>query len=317
MPGWDHLGAFPYSDILALRSSRLFAFKLCTTNRPRPKFKLTHLHPSGTLEPSPREVRLATVPGVQSPRLVWHTRANWPGRDDRKASAVWLAIFWLGTIAGFGVDFPRFLHENPPASRVISIHAAVFSVWLLLLTAQIVLVLSDRVAWHRKLGWFAAGWAGLMAIFGPWAAMASQAGFLHTQFSDPPFLSVNIVDIGGFLVLLGCGIALRRNPAAHRRMMMLSTVAIADPGFSRFWSWVQPAEPTTVLAGFFYIFYGNVLMIALMTAWDWWRGRLMRSFAFGAAALLAAFYLAAWLYFSPPWRVLTTGWVEAWARHFG
>lgn len=260
---------------------------------------------------------MATAPAVQSQRRIWHTRANWPSRDDRIASAVWLAIFWVGTVAGFGVDFPRFLHENPPAPPVIKVHAIIFSVWLLLLTAQVLLVLRDRVAWHRKLGWFAAAWAGLMAVFGPWAAMASQAAMLHTQFSDPPFLSVNIVDIGSFLTLLACGIALRKNPAAHRRMMMLSTVAIADPGFSRFWSWVQPNEPSTVLAWFFYNFYGNVLMLVLMAAWDWYRGRLMRSFAIGAAGLLAALYAASWLYFWPPWRTQTAGWVEAWARHFG
>jgi hypothetical protein len=27
-----------------------------------------------------------------------------------------------------------------------------------------------RVAWHWKLGWFAVGWACLMAVMGPWGA---------------------------------------------------------------------------------------------------------------------------------------------------
>jgi hypothetical protein len=42
---------------------------------------------------------------------------------------------------------------------------------------------------------------------------------------------VNFLDIVGFLVLLAWGIALRRNPAAHRRMMILATISLADPGF--------------------------------------------------------------------------------------
>jgi hypothetical protein len=72
---------------------------------------------------------------------------------------VWLGILWVGMIAGFGVDIPRYLRENPPSPEVVHVHAMVFSTWLLLLTAQVLLVLRDRVSWHRKLGLFAAGWA--------------------------------------------------------------------------------------------------------------------------------------------------------------
>ena len=257
---------------------------------------------------------MATAPAVSRSRFVWHVRGTWSAREDRLPSAVWLAILWAGMIAGFGVDFPRYLHESPAAPKITYVHAAVFSMWMLLLTAQVLLVVGDRVAWHRKLGWFAAGWACLMAVLGPWAVMASQAVNLHGPNGDPPFLSVNIVDIAGFLVLLVWGIALRKNPAAHKRMMILATVSLADPGFSRFSSWLQPTEPASVIPWFFYSFYGNVLLIVLMTGWDWWRGRLMRSFVVGAAALLAAFFVATLLYFWEPWRVLTNGWVQAWAN---
>jgi len=259
---------------------------------------------------------LATASAVQKGRSVWHVRGNWSTRDDRVPSAVWLGIFWVGIIAGFGVDFPRFLHETPPAPTVVRVHAVVFSTWLFLLTTQVLLVLRDRVAWHRKFGWVLAGWACLMAVLGPWAAMASQAVDLHGPEYDPPFLSVNIVDLGGFLILLACGITLRKNPAAHKRLMMLATVSIADPGFNRFAQWLWPTEPQSVVLWFFYVFYGNVLLIALMAAWDWWRGRIMRSFVIGATALLAAEFVVALLYFWPPWKTLTTGWILAWAKHF-
>jgi hypothetical protein len=121
--------------------------------------------------------------------------------------------------------------------------------------------------------------------------------------------------IAGFLILLTWGILLRKNPAAHKRMMILATIALADPGFARFSGWLQPAQPTSVVAWFFYIFYGDVLLIALMIAWDWWQRRLMRSFVVGATALLAAFLLASLLYSWEPWKALSLAWVEAWARH--
>lgn len=217
-------------------------------------------------------------------------------------------------LAGFGVNIPRFVQENPPAPKVIYVHAAVFIVWLLLLTAQVLLVLRDRVGWHRTMGWFAAGWACLMAVLGPWAAMASLAANIQKPVDiSPPFLSVNLLDIGGFLALLAWGFALRKNPAAHKRMMILATVSLADPGFSRFSGWLLP-EPLDVVPWFLGVFYGNALLIALMAAWDWWKGRLMRSFVVGSAALLAAEFAASLLYFWGPWKALTMSAVVAWAK---
>lgn len=244
---------------------------------------------------------------------MWHTRGTWSAREDRTASAVWLGILWAGMIAGFGVDIPRYLRENPPAPMVVHVHAAVFSMWMLLLTAQVLLVLRDRMAWHRKLGWLMAGWACLMAVMGPWAAFATQAVVLHAPGSEPQFLSVNLADISCFLVLLAWGIALRKNPAAHKRMMILATISLADPGFSRFAEYFLP-EPSSVLLWFIEAYYGNVLLIVLMLAWDWRKGRLMRQFGVGAAGLLAAEFAATLLYFWEPWRVLALSWVEAYAR---
>lgn len=258
---------------------------------------------------------MATAPAVERPRSVWDTRGNWSARDDRVPSAVWLGILWIGMIAGFGVDIPSVLKFVPPPPRIIWVHGAVFTMWMVLLTAQVLLVLGNRVLWHRKLGWFAVFWAGLMAVMGPWAAIAVQVATLHTKFADPPFLALNLVDIVGFLALLAWGIALRKNPAAHRRMMILSTVALADPGFSRLIGWLWPIEPPNIFDWFLYVFYGNILLVILMAAWDWWRGRLIRSFVIGAAALLASEVLCAFLYFSGPWKAATTAFVEFCAKH--
>jgi DMSO/TMAO reductase YedYZ heme-binding membrane subunit len=155
---------------------------------------------------------VATAPPITGPKTILHTRGTWSSRDDRAPSAVWIAILWAGMLAGFGLDFPKYLHQKPSPSTVLHVHAAVFTVWMLLLTAQILLVLGDRVSLHRKLGVFAAGWAGLMAIMGPWAAMEWQVLKLHTPRSNPWFLSLNIVDIAGFLILLAWGFRSARTP---------------------------------------------------------------------------------------------------------
>jgi hypothetical protein len=166
---------------------------------------------------------MATASAVQPSRNVLHVRGNWSAREDRIPSAVWLGILWVGMIAGFGVDFPGFVKQLPPPPKVIWVHAFVFTMWLVLLTVQVLLVLRDHVSWHRRFGWFVVFWAGLMAVLGPWAAIAAQIPTLNTQYFNPQFLVVNVVDICGFFSLLAWGIMLRKNPAAHRRMMILAT----------------------------------------------------------------------------------------------
>src|SRR5271167_4114213 len=133
-------------------------------------------------------MQVATAPVLRKSRAIWHVRGTWSAREDRVASAVWLAILWAGIGAGFAVDFSRYLHESPAPPVIVHVHAAVFTVWMLLLTAQVLLVLGDCVAWHRRLGWFAAGWACVMAVIGPWAALATEAAHLHDTYRDTQFL---------------------------------------------------------------------------------------------------------------------------------
>ena len=259
---------------------------------------------------------MATAPPIHGPKTILHVRGTWSARDDRTPSAVWLAILWVGIVLGFGLDFHRFLHENPPAPRVLYVHGIVFTGWLVLLTAQVLLVLGDRIAWHRKLGWLLAGWACLMAILGPWGAMASQATSLNTPSSDPAFLSISFINMIAFVALVTYGIVLRTNPAAHRRIMILTTVAICDPGFARASGFLLPYQPHSAVAWFFYTFYGNVVLVALMAGWDAWRGRLMRSFVVAATCMLAAEAVASALYFWDPWKAVALSWVQLWAKHF-
>lgn len=259
---------------------------------------------------------MATASAVGKPRSTWHARATWSSRDDRKAFMVWLALLWAGILSGFGVDMSRFLHESPPEPRVVDVHAFVFTIWMLILTTQILLVVGDRVALHRKLGWFAAGWACLMLLLGPWAAFASQTLAFHTPGSDPAFLSIQLGGITEFFILLAWGISLRKNPAAHKRIMILSTVALADAGFNRFSGWIWPAMPASLAVWYIWTYYGNVLIIAAMAAWDWSRGHLMKQFAVGAVFLLAAEGIEDLLYHWAPWKVFATSLIAAWVRHF-
>jgi len=82
-------------------------------------------------------------------------------------------------------------------------------------------------------------------------------------------------------VLLPWGILMRRNSAAHRRVLILATICISDAGFSRFVG-LFVHESTTFLGTYLYYEGGNLLIIVLMLLWDWKHDRIMRQFLWGA-----------------------------------
>lgn len=243
----------------------------------------------------------------------WHVRGNWNPREDRTPSAVWLGILWIGMLLGFGFDAKHFLGKHPPL--LLHLHAAVFTIWMFLLTAQVLLVVRDRIDLHRKLGWLLVAWACLMGIMGPVAVYSAAMMSVKAYGLYPhPLIAVQAVNLGGFLILFAIGLGLRKNPAAHKRMMILANVSLAPPGFSRILENLYSIRPNSPLSGFLYGFYGNILIIVLMLGWDLYRGRLVRSHVLASIALLSCDFLASFLYGWKPWSDLTLQWVTAWAK---
>ncbi|HEU5458055.1 MAG TPA: hypothetical protein VFU68_05515 [Terracidiphilus sp.] len=268
---------------------------------------------------------MGTASAMHRQASLLHTRGTWILRDDRTLFAVCLGVIWVGMISGFGLDFPSYLHQLRPVPLAMHVHAVVFSIWMLIVTAQVVLVMKDRVRWHMKMGWFALGWACLMLVVAPWAVMSWMAVNLQSMQHPPlpppilpsQFLAINIADLTCFAALLAWGFTLRKNPAAHKRMMILATVALADPGFARLSKHLIARNTTSPFEFFCFVFYGNVMLVAMIAIWDLWKGRLMRQFVVGAAGMLACFGGASILFFWSPWHAATLGWVEAWKRTFG
>lgn len=54
------------------------------------------------------------------------------------------------------------IHPAVPRLFILYVHAAVFSGWLVLFVLQFTLVRSHHVRWHRRVGWFGAGFGALI-----------------------------------------------------------------------------------------------------------------------------------------------------------
>lgn len=254
------------------------------------------------------------------------TQASTPGRAPtpfapRHAGDAWFfpamtALTWLGVIAGFGGEMLRLSHEGRLSyPLIVHVHAAVFTGWLVLFTVQVALARRREVALHRRLGLWAMGVAALMVVLGLATAFSMQVHNFGTPRSDPPFLAVPMSDIASFAGLILAGYRFRGDAEAHKRLMLLATLALADAGFGR-WTlalladWVTPHLGTGFVGS---LVVGNSLSIPVLLAVPIYdlatRGRVRPVVAIATAWAVGWQLLATALYPQPGWVALTKGFV--------
>ncbi len=231
---------------------------------------------------------------------------------------VWMGLVWVSILAGFGLDLTRFLGESPPPPLILHLHAGLYLIWLGLVSAQIGLIEANQIRLHRQLGWATVVVSALMVPSGLVAAMVDQhRQIAHADYA-PQFLSLEFEEMIGFSTLMIAGILTRRNPAEHKRYMILSAVAISDAGSARFWQmaikWALPGP----FGWWLQFFWGISLILIAMLAWDLIvHRRVMRATVLGAALLWGGEIVATALNFSPGWKALMTAAVKAWGGWAG
>src|SRR5256885_2547006 len=153
---------------------------------------------------------------------------------DRNFFLAYVALLWCGILGGFVPEIVQHIAQRkPPFPLIIHVHGAVFVGWLVLLTAQVVLIRRRRADLHRMLGTAAMGLAMLVVIVGPATAFYMQRYHWGTPESDPPFLAIQLTDILAFAGLAWAAFARRTDSPAHKRLMLLATLYIRDAGFAR------------------------------------------------------------------------------------
>jgi len=171
---------------------------------------------------------IATLNAATRPRPAW--------RSDRVFFTTMSVLLSAVVFAGFAPTYYlRSAYRAEPLARVFQVHGAIFTGWMLLLVVQTSLVAGRRVDLHRKLGWAGAVLAVLMVVVGYEAAMtAARRGFSVPGLPPPlVFVAVPLFDLIVFPTLVGAAVLLRRSPAAHKRLMILATVAIVPAAVAR------------------------------------------------------------------------------------
>jgi len=178
-------------------------------------------------------------------------------RDHVFYSGMSLAIAAVVFVGFSRTYFMRSYFHGPALTPLRLVHGAVFTAWIALFVAQNLLVATGRTRIHRKLG--VAGVALAAAMVGVGSMLAIQvarAGRVPPGSPMTPrgFLVIPLFDLATFVPLIAAGIALRRSPEAHKRLMLLATISILGAAFGR----LPPAAAYGPL-----FFFGAVDLLAL------------------------------------------------------
>jgi hypothetical protein len=193
------------------------------------------------------------VPLVERPRRLRADDIFFPAM-----SLVILAVVFIG----FGQSY--FLAGMVRAKLpnvLVHIHGAVFVAWIFLLVVQNGLVAVRKIRWHIALGVLGCILPPLMVVLGVLTLFDS----IRRAGVDIPaglLLAGDLEELALFAVLIAWAMIVRRTPAAHKRLMILSTLAIIGPAVNRF-----PFSDAMRLPGTILVVLGLPLLVVAYDVW--------------------------------------------------
>ncbi len=229
------------------------------------------------------------------------------GRRRPRFHAVVALIILAFMIVGFGVELPKYvLHPRVSFPPILLYHSIAFIGWMLLYVVQTLLIQARQVRLHRTLGLLGVALALVMPPLGIATAIIMRRFDILTFHSpdvphDLAFLATTFADILAFTPCAWLGIALRKRPEYHRRLMFLSIASIAEAGFGRL--------PFAGLGTWFYI--GNLPLFAAGVIHDrLTRGHVHPVFRWGVPLILLdeGIAMTLWL-LHPAWWVAICRWM--------
>jgi hypothetical protein len=215
------------------------------------------------------------------------------------AAAIAVAVF-----IGFEQSYFRaglFFAHLP--SLMVHIHGALFVGWVLLLGVQIALVASGHTRWHRQLGVLGAVMAPLMVIAGLTTLVLAMRRNAVPRIPLSVFFAGDLLQLVAFAILVTWALRRRKEPAAHKRLMLFATIAILAPAIDRWpFAFMTSIAMTTAILTLFPLAIAaydlaTTRRVHWATRWGWALYVLMLAGIFTLPAL-------------PPWRALTA-WVIA------
>jgi uncharacterized membrane protein YozB (DUF420 family) len=224
---------------------------------------------------------------------------------DRNFFLGFVVVSWLGVILGFAPpSWARFNgHADYPAPLVLQVHAGLFTLWMILLTAQVALIRAKLQSIHRKLGAIGAALIPLMVLTGFFAEAYSQRFYLGHPPDSQAFFIIPIFYVAAFGMVATMAVLRRKDSAAHKRLIYIATTVIVGAAWTR-----TIGRPLTGLVGDGYwgmignTFTSTNLLLGALVLFDWrTRGRLHPVVLTVVPAIIACELAVSWIYHAPQW----------------
>jgi hypothetical protein len=244
-------------------------------------------------------------------RIASTSTAALPGAYDRIFYSGMAIAMLMTVLAGFAPTYyMRFFSDAPwatlsggPFTRLVHLHGALFTAWVVLFVVQTTLVAGRRVRLHRRLGVAGVVLAATMVAVGTLTAIVQATRGAAPDGVDPlSFLAVPLFDMLMFGSFVTAAVMQRRNREAHKRLMMLAYFSIITAAVARL-----PGVLALGPVGFFGLGFAFLVVAVLYDYAS--RGRVHPVYAWGGlllvisvAARLAISGTSAWLAFA---RTLT------------
>jgi len=195
----------------------------------------------------------------------------------------------------------------PLPSRIVHIHGAIFSAWMILLVVQTGLISAKRVGWHRRLGVAGFVLAGAMVV----TVVLTAEDFAARAENSPSeelllgLLSITFTDAFDFAVLAGFAYALRKNAAAHKRLIIIATACITRAAFFRWHLPIMFRHANSAYAA-------TYVFLVLLAAYDLWSARrIHRATLWGSTFLIVMGILGRLVGPTALWHGFAH-WVQGW-----
>jgi hypothetical protein len=200
-----------------------------------------------------------------------------------------MAVLVLVTVfVGFSRTFYLAgVFKADPIPPLLYIHGAAFSSWVLLLIVQTSLVATGRVGLHRRLGLLGFCLACLMVVLGLLVATNAmvrhfdEVEAMHMQAEFRGFYAAQTCDMLIFSTLIYFAFRNRLNPAAHKRLILIATIALLDAAFARW--------PIDVVSKHFQ--WDCFALLLILIAHDLWSKRKIHRATLWASAFFVSLYL--------------------------
>ncbi len=186
-------------------------------------------------------------------------------------------LFPLITIIGFAPSYYlKTLFNTPPLpSLLVHAHGLVMSLWVVLFSVQAFLISSKRIKLHMTLGIFGVALAAAVVVTGLMTGYALLVrGGAFPGYSPNVWFMIPAVDMLLFVLIFSAAIYYRKNPANHKRLMLVTVLNFLPPSIGRL-----PLPFILDLGTIWFFGIPALIGIALLVADTYRNGKLNHPFA--------------------------------------